>query len=837
MATSVSADVGGYAVFLAFAEADRPWVEGFLLPELGLGSSEVITSDDFVPGASLAEEAQRAVLESTRTVLVLSRAFLADRWAGFSELLASHLSVAEGAARLIPLLLEPCDVPVRLAIRLMVDCTEPTRWAGEVSRLRRTLRLPDPPPERLSCPYPGMAPFGPDEGATFFGRDREVAELHRLVRRRPFVLVVGASGSGKSSLVAAGLGPCLATEPGWVVRRFRPGAQPVGALASCLGEDPAEPRRAVDAVLDGASLPDTAAGRLLLVVDQLEEVFTQAASAARAAFFDRLDAFRRVEKCVLVAVLRADFYADFMASPLWPLDVDERVEVAPLRGAELAEAIVRPAAAVGVRLDPALLERLRADAADEPGALPLLQEAMVLLWERRQRRLIEISAYRLLGRDGRSGLAVALATRADTALGELDAGQREIARRIMLRLVAFGDGRPDTRRRQLRAELTGTDHDRSRVDGVLRRLIAHRLLTVDRDDDLTPGGARVDLTHETLIAGWPTLQRWIVEGRADETLRRKVEQDAAEWAGHGADRGLLYRGSRLAESLEWSARDREELSAGATAFLAGGRRHRRLVRVGTVLALAGVFGLAAWFAAPPVRKVWWRHRAGELGPTAYLPGGTALVGAPPHLVRVAALDFDVHEVTLRQYRLCVRAGECQAPREEDDDGRFSRGGDPDLPVVAVSAFQAAAYCGWVGRRLPTQNEWERAARGLHGRLYPWGSRDPTPDQVYAIVGGHRPASGPIAVEDPRVAGGRTPEGIWQLIGNVQEWTATEALAPTDTSQPKQLGTWDGRATNTNLAVPGGSWELDAFPAAADQYAVPSHEDADIGIRCVAPANS
>jgi formylglycine-generating enzyme required for sulfatase activity len=831
MATSArAADVEGYTAFLAFAESDRAWVEGFLLPELGLPQDEVITPDDFAPGVSLTEEAQRAVLESARTVLVLSPAFLADRWAAFSELLASHLAVSEGSGRLIPLLLVPCEVPVRMAFRRMVDCTEPARWADEVALLRRTLRLPDPAPERLACPYPGMAPFGPGDGAAFFGRDREVAELLRLVRRRQFVLVVGASGGGKSSLVAAGLLPRIAAEPGWDARVFRPGAAPVDALASCLGEDPVNPKRAVDEVLRGVE-----GGRLLLVADQLEEVFTQAAPAARAAFFDRLDGLRRVETCVLVAVVRADFYADFMASPLWPVDVDERVEVAPLRGAELAEAIVRPAAAVGVRLDPTLLERLRADAADEPGVLPLLQETMVLLWERRQRRLIDISAYRLLGRDGRSGLAVALAIRADTALGELDAGQREIARRIMLRLVAFGDGRPDTRRRQLRAELIGTDDDRSRVDGVLRRLIAHRLLTVDRDDDLTPGGARVDLTHETLISGWPTLQHWIVEGRADETLRRRVERDAAEWAGHGTDRGLLYRGFRLAESLEWSARNRAELSAPATAFLAGGRRHRRLVRVGAVLALAGLLGLAAWFAAPGARQAWWRHQAGELGPTVYLPGGTALVGAPPHPVYVAALDFDVHEVSLRQYRLCVRVGECQAPREEDDGGRFSRDGDQDLPVVAVSAFQAAAYCAWVGRRLPTQDEWERAARGLRGRLYPWGSRAPTPGQAYGIVGAHRPASGPIPVEDPRVASGRTPEGVWQLIGNVQEWTSTEAQAPHGTSPAKQLGSWDGRTAVTSLSVAGGSWDVDAYEASAAQFAVPSYDDASTGFRCVVPA--
>src|SRR5262249_44538360 len=196
------------------------------------------------------------------------------------------------------------------------------------------------------------------------------------------------------------------------------------------------------------------AKRLLLVIDQFEELVTQAQSAEQRHFIGVLNTLRRAESCAVLITMSAAFYPDLMNSDLWPVDPSQRQEIAPLRGEFLREAIQQPAQVAGVYLEPRLLERLMTDAADEPGVLPLLQETMVLLWSEMRRRLLHFGAYeRLGGEGGRSGLTVAMATKADATLAELSPVQKSIARRIFLRLVQFGEGRADTRRQQRVSEL------------------------------------------------------------------------------------------------------------------------------------------------------------------------------------------------------------------------------------------------------------------------------------------------------------------------------------------------------------------------------------------------
>ena len=436
-------------LFVAYADEDREWVHGFLLAEVGLDRACVVTPDDFRPGAVLVEELERAVTTARCTVMVLTPAFGTSPLAALAELLASHDSLRRDSDRLVPLLLKPFELPLHLDFRVRLDCTDPARWPAETARLRELLQRGAPPPDELACPYPGLIAFGPEQAGLFFGRDRESDEISRLVRQHGFLLVVGPSGSGKSSLVSAGVLPRLRAADGdrWLVRTVRPSAS-VSPLASLLGESAADSggplADSVAALL--ATVPGTE--RLLLFVDQAEAIFVLPSKEDRDQYLDLIGQLRRTEGCTVVLALRADFYSDLMTSPLWPVSRGERVEITPLRGAALREAIVRPAAAVGAHIEPVLLERLLHDAGDEPDVLSLIQETMVLLWERRSRRLLTLSAYEDLGGDGRSGLAAALATRADAALADLLPAQQEIAQRIFVRLVQLGEGRQDTRRQQ-----------------------------------------------------------------------------------------------------------------------------------------------------------------------------------------------------------------------------------------------------------------------------------------------------------------------------------------------------------------------------------------------------
>lgn len=537
-------------VFISHAKADRAWVQGYLLPALGLPPERVITPQDFRPGAPVVAEFERAVMDSRYTVLALSPAYLADEWATFGELLVSHVSVAEQRGRLIPLLLQPCTLPLRVDFRVRLDCTDEANWEQETARLRVLLDQPEPAPERIPCPYPGMVPFRAEDACFFYGRDPEVQQMLHHLRHQRCLFVIGPSGCGKSSLVFAGLLPKLARsnyfpQGFWLVREMRPGDQPLPTLGQAIGGDSAQPAQVLADLL--AAHPP--AQRLLVVIDQFEELFTQTGRAEQSRFIAALQTLRTMESCTLLIAMRADFYPDLMNSDLWPVDPSQRLEIAPPRGEALRQAIQQPAADVGVHLEAGLLERLLADAADEPGVLPMLQETLVLLWGEKQRRLLSLSSYERQGSEGRSGLVVAVSTKADAALADLSDEQQAIARRIFLRLVQFGEGRADTRRQQPVPALSAAGDEPHLFDQTLRHLTDNRLLTLSGEKG--DPSSQVDIAHEALIAGWPTLRQWLTERREVEQTRRRLEARAADWVRLGRGSGGLLDEVELLEAERW----------------------------------------------------------------------------------------------------------------------------------------------------------------------------------------------------------------------------------------------------------------------------------------------
>ena len=195
--------VARYDLFISYAEADRAWVDGYLRPALGLDPARVLTPRDFRLGESVAAEFERGVTSSRFTLLVLSPAFLADRWAEFGEGLVTFSAVDEGRNRLLALTLHACQAPLRLRFRESLDCTDWTRWDEEAARLRRHLDAPEPTLEAVPCPYPGMVPFRQEDARFFHGRDDEILKLLTLVRQNHFLAVIGSSGLGE---VVAGHG-------------------------------------------------------------------------------------------------------------------------------------------------------------------------------------------------------------------------------------------------------------------------------------------------------------------------------------------------------------------------------------------------------------------------------------------------------------------------------------------------------------------------------------------------------------------------------------------------------------------------------------------------------
>jgi len=537
-------------LFILHADEDASFVQGYLLPALGLAADRVLLPSTFKLGARVTDEMDRGVATSRFTIAVMTPAFLSGQWSMWGV----ELSLAsDGGERLVPLVLADCELPLRLQSRLGLDFRDPAHWDREAARLRGWLHLPVPAVEQLPCPYPGMRAFSHEDAASFHGREAEVDRvLDRLRNGERELYVIGPSGSGKSSLIAAGVLPCLARgAPGlgpFLVRWMRPGEHPAARLGELLEGDVAAPSSAVLALLarhaPGASV--------LLVIDALEELLALASHHERMRFLAALRALRGERRCVLVLILRADFYGALVESSLWA-DLRgrmSRLEVTPLRGAALRAAIERPACDLGVFLEPALVERLLGDVASEPGALPFLQEALIQLWSRRRGRLLTLADYQALGDGGRSGLAVAIARRADTTLGALTEPQRTVARRIFLRLVSFGEGRSDTRRSQLGSALRVVGDEAAGFDAILARLVGDRLLTTSSDGD-EGRDIRIDLAHEVMITAWPALAGWIEELRDGEQVRRRLEAAAAVWNKRGRGASGLLGATELAEVEAW----------------------------------------------------------------------------------------------------------------------------------------------------------------------------------------------------------------------------------------------------------------------------------------------
>ncbi|HWO25674.1 MAG TPA: hypothetical protein VNO30_43345 [Kofleriaceae bacterium] len=454
----------------------------------------------------------------------------------------------------------------------------------------------------LPCPYPGMRPYSADEADHFHGRGAESDELlGRLRAGEREIYVIGPSGSGKSSLVAAGVLPRLARGVAglglFVVRTMRPGERPAARLGELLeisGRERAAPAGAVAALLAGRALNAS----VLILIDQLEELFTLADAGEREQFLHELASLRAEPRCVIVFTLRADFFGAFMESSLWT-ERDgriSRIEIAPLRGKALREAIVTPARNLEVSVEPALIEQLLADAGSEPGVLPLLQETLVQLWDRRQGESLTLADYQALGDRERSGLAVALSRRADALMRDLTGPQEAIARRILLRLISFGEGCSDTRRQQPLSKLRTASDESADFDLVLRRLIDARLLTADEDDR---GEVRGDLAHEVMISAWPKLAKWIQTYREGEHRRRQLEAAAGEWVKRGRGAGGLLDQIELAEAEAWqetaAARELGQ-SADLAALIAASRAEHDRQRRRRRRLLAGAFAVLASFA-------------------------------------------------------------------------------------------------------------------------------------------------------------------------------------------------------------------------------------------------
>lgn len=474
---------------------------------------------------------------------------------GYSEPQISYLEknrrlpdVATVSARFVPAL-DLKDEPA-LANRLV-----------ELAQLAR--READPAPG--DPPFKGLHYFDEADANLFFGREeltkRLVARVISPMAAEPgegirFLAVVGASGSGKSSVLRAGLLPALRDyrkNADWQIQVITPTSHPLQSLGT-----PAQQAS-------------------VLVVDQFEELFTLCSDEGeRKAFVDELLAAagsaspdpKSGNLCTSVVIaLRADFYAECSQYPALREALAQHQEfIGPMNATELRSAIEEPAkvghAADGGawEFEAGLVDLMLRDTGEEPGSLPLLSHALLETWTRRRGHTLTVSGYLAAG-----GVQGAIAETAETLFNdELDDSQRAIARNIFLRLTELGEGSQAARRRASLDELTLRPEDGSQVEAVLNRLTDARLVTTDE--------GTVEIAHEALIREWPTLRQWLLEDQEGLLLQRQLAIAAHAWNSGGQSPDELYRGARLARAVEWAAAHVGELNVLERAFLDASRQ-------------------------------------------------------------------------------------------------------------------------------------------------------------------------------------------------------------------------------------------------------------------------
>ncbi|MGH3900249.1 MAG: caspase, EACC1-associated type [Pseudonocardiaceae bacterium] len=471
------------------------------------------------------------------------------------------------------------------------------------------------------CPYRGLKAYDVADARYFFGREaltqRLVARLAEQLPGAGTLVVIGPSGSGKSSLLRAGLIPALdaglPNTPGsqaWPRLVFTPGAHPIAALASRLSPlagdpadvlgvrlaaDPAELSAVAGAVLSRHVRGENAPGsRLVLVVDQFEEIFTTCENnQERRAFLDALST-AAASTTLVVLGLRAGFYAHCAAEPqLVEALQHSQLIVTPMSTGELRAAIEKPATQAGLQLEHRLAERILHDLgtsdhtehASGNGGLPLLSHALFETWQQRDGDLLTLAGYEATG-----GIWEAVTRSAEDRYATLTATEQETAQLVLLRLVHLGvGGTGDTPRRVRRADLPGTEA----AARVLATFADARLITLGADT--------AEIVHEALLRAWPRLRRWIDTDRAGNLIRQELHEAAAGWDRDGRDPALLYRGSRLEAARTWatSTSNRGDVSPAASAFLiASTQQERRAARLRrAVLVVLSVLALVASGAA------------------------------------------------------------------------------------------------------------------------------------------------------------------------------------------------------------------------------------------------
>ncbi|MDF0673033.1 MAG: SUMF1/EgtB/PvdO family nonheme iron enzyme [Nitrospira sp.] len=837
---------GDFNVFLSYHWRDHAQVEALARR---LREEELTVFLDrwyLTPGQSWPKELE-VTLARCRAVAVCIGQGEMGPWQQREQYLAlERQAAAERSGRtfpVIPVLLPGAEPPLGFLsqntwvdFRTRVD--DPVLLATLVSAIHGQPPGPDAQEtvrETLAtiCPYRGLLYFREEDAPFFFGREAAITQLVHAVQQHNLVAVVGASGSGKSSVVRAGLVPELrkARDRNYEIVTIVPTDRPLRALAAVLmpflEPDMKETDRLIETnklaeallsrtlalrdIVDRVLAKQPGTDRLLLIADQWEELFTLCkGDAARRCFIDNILDASATTKLSALLTLRGDFFGRAITEyrPLSDRVQGAQVNLAPMQRDELRRAIEEPAKNVGLTFEAGLVDLMLEQASDEPGHLPLLEFVLRQLWEHQRGGELHHEAYRAMGQ-----LEGAIAAKAESIFGSLSVQDQQRVQQIFLRLVRPGEGEADTRRRATSSELG------KEVQSLVKKLADERLVVTSRlagsEEDT------VEVSHEALVRHWSHLKGWVDADRQFLGWQQRLNAMRKEWEASQRSADLLLRGLPLREAVDWLMKKSEYFSPDERQFVTASMNRRTKGRL-ALASIAGfvlmAIGMTVWFwgysrdqALLKVQALFVSiHLAPDMQPVAagsFRQGDTQGRGSkdekPVHKVEMKSFAMGKFEVTFDEYdHFALATG-----RLFPGDQGWGRG---KRPVINVSWDEAKAYAAWLSKetgkryRLPSESEWEYAARS-EGKDDLWAGTSSEAElkeyAVYAASSENRTA--PVGPDQ-----GRKPNaiGLYDMSGNVYEWVedcvhGDYEGAPTDGTAWLETdgGNCQGRV------VRGGSW--------------------------------